>query len=47
MLELHINKKNWKRFVGKVATSFHRGTYAVGLKITFQKVLEGSFEMSF
>lgn len=22
MLELHINKKNWKRFVGKIATSF-------------------------
>ena len=22
MLELRINKKNWKRFVGKIATSF-------------------------
>lgn len=47
MLELHINKKNWKRFVGKIATNFHCGIYAFRLEITFQEVLERTLEMYF
>ena len=47
MLELHINKKNWKRFVGKIATNFHCGIYAFRLEITFQEVLEGTLEIYF
>lgn len=35
------------RFMGERATSFNCGTYAFRLEITFQKVLEGTFETYF
>lgn len=42
-----VHKQKLERFVGERATSLNSGTCAFRLEVTFQKVLEGTFEIYF